>query len=396
MRQLLFFLFSFLPLLVVCQTRIEISIDNQPDSIFILQQYRGSKAVDFDTSVYKNGVSVFESELLYPEGIYVLRNASNYPLTEVLIGKDRTFSLSVKDLNDFDTYSVVGAKETERYYKIIGKQRYISMSIMALESEIDSFPENVFKIDSLKKELVDFERSMKMCRKKSIINTLLASLKRHGIQDYWDDFPFHDSRVLTYPLIDNKLDTYFDYLPIEPDTINSAIDALVEKANINKEVRDYILWHLYRRYFSPNYMNLDEVFIHLSDKYFSVLDIQYLTESIKDVITDRADNLRHLTLGSKIPDIDNLYSFKSPFTLLVFFDKTCQKCAQEGRKLELLCQKYPEVSIFPVEIHRKNGQQIISKYDIQNTPMIYLLDSDKRIIAKRIKAEQVEQFLIKE
>ena len=81
---------------------------------------------------------------------------------------------------------------------------------------------------------------------------------------------------------------------------------------------------------------------------------------------------------------------------MVFFDKTCQKCAQEGRKLELLCQKYPEVSIFPVEIHRKNGQQIISKYDIQNTPMIYLLDSDKRIIAKRIKAEQVEQFLIKE
>ena len=150
--------------MVVCQTRIEISIDNQPDSIFILQQYRGSKAVDFDTSVYKNGVSVFESELLYPEGIYVLRNASNYPLTEVLIGKDRTFSLSVKDLNDFDTYSVVGAKETERYYKIIGKQRYISMSIMALESEIDSFPENVFKIDSLKKEFVDFERSMKMCR----------------------------------------------------------------------------------------------------------------------------------------------------------------------------------------------------------------------------------------
>ena len=54
------------------------------------------------------------------------------------------------------------------------------------------------------------------------------------------------------------------------------------------------------------------------------------------------------------------------------------------------------MSIFPVEIHRKNGQQIISKYDIQNTPMIYLLDSDKRIIAKRIKAEQVEQFLIKE
>ncbi|MGN0033425.1 MAG: DUF5106 domain-containing protein [Candidatus Limimorpha sp.] len=396
MKHILFLILFSLPITIFCQTRIEVVIDNQQDSILYLQKYRGSKPIDFDTAFCRDGRFFFESDESYPEGIYILRNSSNYPITEILIGKDRDFSLIIKDLENIESYEVKGAEETGRYYKIVAKQQHISLNIKALESEKDSFPENVAKIDSLKKVLADFEESMKMRRKKSFINTLISSLKRHGIMDYWDDFPFCDSRVLTYPLIDNKLDTYFDYLPINPETINAAIDDLVGRASCNKEVRDYILWHLYRKYFSPNYMNLDEVFIHLSDEYFSKLDIQYLTESIKEMIMDRADNLRHLTLGAKIPEIDNLYAFDSPFTLLVFFDKTCQKCAQEGRKLEEICQKYPEVRIFPVEIHRKNGQNLISEYDIQSTPLIYLLDKEKRIVAKRIKAEQVEQFLIKE
>ena len=51
------------------------------------------------------------------------------------------------------------------------------------------------------------------------------------------------------------------------------------------------------------------------------------------------------------------------------------------------------MTIFPVEIHLINRENLISEYDVQTTPMIYLLDSEKRIIAKRIKAGQVESYL---
>ena len=51
------------------------------------------------------------------------------------------------------------------------------------------------------------------------------------------------------------------------------------------------------------------------------------------------------------------------------------------------------MTIYPVEIHSGIKENILSLYDIQTTPMIYLLDSKKRIIAKRIKAGQVEQCL---
>ena len=49
--------------------------------------------------------------------------------------------------------------------------------------------------------------------------------------------------------------------------------------------------------------------------------------------------------------------------------------------------------IFPVEINSGIKENIMSEYDIQTTPTIYVLDRKKHIIAKRIKAGQVEQIL---
>ena len=74
---------------------------------------------------------------------------------------------------------------------------------------------------------------------------------------------------------------------------------------------------------------------------------------------------------------------------VVFFDKTCQKCAQEGIILEEIRTRHPEMEIFPVEISSGMTNNILSKFDVQNTPMIYLLDHKKAIIAKRMKAAQV-------
>ena len=51
------------------------------------------------------------------------------------------------------------------------------------------------------------------------------------------------------------------------------------------------------------------------------------------------------------------------------------------------------MKIYPVEVNSGMMDDMLMVYDIQTTPTIYLLDSNKRIIAKRIKAEQVEQFL---
>ena len=175
--------------------------------------------------------------------------------------------------------------------------------------------------------------------------------------------------------------------------INSEIDKLIVKTGDCTEVRDYLLWFFYVKYFNPNYMNLDDVYIHLVREYYLKLDMKNVSKSVVNMMEERANYLENLKLGAKIPEIGNLYSIESQYVAVVFYDRSCQKCAKEGRILEEIRTRHHEMTIYPVEISSTNIKNLMSLYDIQTTPMIYLLDNQKNIIAKRLKAEQVEQFI---
>lgn len=392
-KRIILALVLIIPTFGISQADIKITIENQQDSIYHLYKYRGSKTAIIDTLVCENGLIQIKSKDNFPQGIYLITNEDNIPLIEVLIGKDQKFSLTISDLEDLNSAKVKGCKETEIYFKLMAKVRQFDMNIAALENEKGYFPDNYRKIDSLKKDLAQFEESLKIKKKNAFINVFINSIKRHGLNDYWDDFQLNDARILTYPLIDNKLETYFKYIPIDSDTINKSIDYLISRTDDCFEVRDYLIWYFYRMYYLPNYMNLDDVYIHIVDEYFLKLELENVSESIINLMADRANYLENLKLGAKIPNIGNLYSVESQYIALIFYDQTCQKCAQEGRILEEIRMRHPEMTIFPVEVNSGIKENLLSLYDIQTTPMIYLLDNQKKIIAKRIKAGQVEQYL---
>ena len=66
---------------------------------------------------------------------------------------------------------------------------------------------------------------------------------------------------------------------------------------------------------------------------------------------------------------------------------------KDGLVLEKIQSIHPEMTIFPVEINSTDIENLLLLYDIQTTPTIYVLDNQKKIIAKRISVEQVEQVL---
>ena len=387
-------LFLLIPFWGISQVDIKISFDNQQDSVFYFCKYRGSKTVVLDTLKSVENQIRYKNKTKLPEGIYLLTNDKNFPLIEVLVGKKQKFSLTINDLEDWNTIKVKGhVKETELYYKLMAKVMETEANIEVLDNEQEYNPNNIRKIDSLKKDLDSFENSLKIKKKNSFINLVINSLKRHGMDDYWDDFQFDDARILTYPLIDNKLETYFDHLYNDAETINAEIDKVIAKAGDCVEVRDYLIWYFYRKYYSPIYMNLDDVYIHLVDEYFLKLEMENVSESVVNLMADRANYLENLKLGAKLPEIGDLYSIDASYITVIFYDKTCQKCAQEGRILEEIRSRHPEMVIFPVEVNSTDIKNLLAKYDIQTTPMIYVLDSKKQIIAKRLSAKQVELVL---
>ena len=416
-RILLIFLLTFAPIAMMSQVKIRVEIDGYQDSIFFLLKYKSDKSlIVIDSSTISNEEKVFKASNNYPEGIYVLADSKQNPLFEMLIGKDQKFSVKVGDLMRNDTYIIKGSKETAAYFDIYNRTNYNKLYIKALESEIEYFPDNARKIDSIKLNHNKYLESIKIKDKNSFLSTYIDFNKeiivpqeyknkseQYIIDHYFDDIIFSDVRILNTRLLKNKLDDYFNnYMSKQStDVILQKIDYLLDQTTA--DVRDYVLWYLYSKYFDN-----DLIYIHLSDVYFSKLTITNLTENIRSEIVKRADVLRKITIGHLAPTftyIDDdgnkidLSEIDSKNTVLFFYKPDCQKCIREKRILGLIKNRQENLTILYINISEENysnvSQDIAVQYDIKTTPTIYILDKGKRIIAKNIKAEDIEFHLIK-
>ena len=174
-------------------------------------------------------------------------------------------------------------------------------------------------------------------------------------------------------------------------------------------------------------MGFDKVFVHLVDEYFSKEPITNTTPSILTSLQERAAKLKPILLGKTAPNLllidstGSLKSFRSiskNYTVLFFWDSDCGICGQEITELKKLYD-IPDydIEIYSINVNsdletwkkaliekqlpgiKVNGTRSATKdfhdlYDIYGTPVIYVLDKDKKIIAKRIGANKIEEFIM--
>ena len=414
---------------MMSQVKIRVEIENLEDSLFYLLKYKSDKTYTIiDTTLVPNQKKVFKNKTNYPEGIYLLADSKQNPIFELFLGKDQKFTVNVGDLTRNETYIIKGAKETSDYFDIYARTNYNRLYIKALESEIEYFPDNARKIDSIKLNHNEYLESIKIKDRNSFLKTYIGYNKeiivpqeyknkseQYIIDHYFDDKSLSDVRILNTRLLKNKLDDYFNnYLSKQStNVILQKIDYLIGRTTsgyrdipqdlLDHNVRDYILWYLYSKYFDN-----DLIYIHLSDVYFSKLEINNLTENIRNEIVKRADILREITIGHLAPTftyIDDegkqidLSEINSKNTVLFFYKPDCQRCIRDKRTLEKIKNNHKDLSVLYINISEENysnvSQDIAIQYDIKTTPTIYILDKDKRIIAKNIKAEDIEFHLIK-
>ena len=414
------------------QVKIKVKIENHQDSIYYLLKYKSDKThTILDKSSVSDDYKTFTNDINYDEGIYVLADSEQNPLFEILLGKDQKFSIHVEELMDLGSYKVKGCKETSAYFDIYSKTTHNKLHIKALESEMEYFPDNARKIDSIKLKHNEYLESIRIKNLNSFLDTYICFNKeiivpeeykdnkeQYIIDHYFYDVLFGDTRILNTRLLKNKLDDYFDnYMSKQtPEVICQKIDDLISMINDSElrvqgsesSIRDYVLWYLYSKYFNPENIENELVYIHLVDNYFSKLEIENLTDNIRKEIIKRADILRDITIRKTAPSIsftdDNgdticLDNIKSKYTVLFFYKPDCQKCIRDKRILGLIKKRRNDLIVLEINISEDNynnvSHDIIKKYDVMTTPTIYLLNKNKEIIAKHIKAEEVEFHIIK-
>lgn len=399
------------------QVKIKLDIENHKDSTLYLYKYKSDNnyilidSTNSDKNFIKNDIN-------YPEGIYVIANNKQNPLFEILLGKDQRFSVVIEELMDINRYKIKGSKETSTYFDIYSKTYHNLIYIKALESEMKYFPHNARKIDSVKSTHNEYLKSMLSKDPTAFINTYIGfnteiivpqeykdNQREYVIEHYFDNINFNDNRILNSRLLKNKLDDYFDNIILEESvelTCNK-IDYILDKANDCQEVRDYILWNLYSRFFNPKDLKHEKTFIHLVDNYFSKMEIVNLTDNIRDEIIKRANVLKDITIGSIIPNLsftdkngDNisLEDIKSENVVIIFHKTDCVLCQKAMRILSLIKKRNKNIEIIDINItDETSNKDIIHRYNITNVPSIFVLDKDRRIICKNIKAEEVEFYL---
>ncbi len=132
-----------------------------------------------------------------------------------------------------------------------------------------------------------------------------------------------------------------------------------------------------------------------------------------------ATDLYYKNVDKLTPLFKTLYMTNAKFTVLVFWDVDCSHCQTEIPKLheELAKLKgkidYKVFAVYTKEDYQKWRKYIIDKklnlfyhvfdpihlnnikdkYDIISTPVIYVLDKDKKIKAKKLAAEQIGNVL---
>ena len=238
-----------------------------------------------------------------------------------------------------------------------------------------------------------------------ILLTLVSCWSMAQNPHFWDGIEDFDGPTDENPVLASQLDFYFDKMvtPL-PDSITLEITRLIDRTSDNADLRDFILWHLLEKYEHPEYMSQDQVFVWLYDQYFSQLKINDLHETNLAMIQEKAERLRRLALFNIAPDIHigdsiNLHSVESEYTVLFFYDHSCEVCIAEKRELDSVCATLPEIKVLPIDLNMESTTNlsellaIFDTYDIESKPLIYVLDKDKRIIAKKIQAKQIPSIL---
>ena len=246
---------------------------------------------------------------------------------------------------------------------------------------------------------------------------------------FWDNYDLTDEKLLRTPEFSRKVDSYFDDVVFQhPDSLAQDIDELIEKSKPAIDTYKYLIWYLTLKYERSQIMGFDAVFVHMAKTYYESGIDTWTNATVVQNIIDRANTLEPLLLGKTAPPLilldtsgvlRSLHDVKARYTIVFFWDTDCGHCKKEVPVLKEFYKNYKE--IYDLEIYgvccdtsfttmkkymlekqldwiNVNGYYSASgdfhdTYDIYSTPVMYLLNEEKEIIAKRLLTKELQMFI---
>ncbi|MFN5785836.1 MAG: thioredoxin-like domain-containing protein [Flavobacteriia bacterium] len=240
------------------------------------------------------------------------------------------------------------------------------------------------------------------------------------------------------------------------DTVLYYAYDLCDHLNPKSKTFEYCVSWITSSYGKSNIMGMDKVYIYMADRYYCSKNAEgkspafWMTPDKLEELCEKIPVQKNLVMGVKPPNLilrdttdkvwRDFYSLKSDYTILYFWDPECGHCKKTTPKLETLYKekfKDRNIEIFSVgkavgedfekwkkfirdnkmtfinvavtdplfKAAMEDARQFVPKYttieslnyqttyDIFSTPRVWVLDKDKKIIAKSISISQLEEMM---
>lgn len=240
------------------------------------------------------------------------------------------------------------------------------------------------------------------------------------------------------------------------DTVLYHAFKLCDALNPKSKTFEYTVSWITSTYGKSKIMGMDKVYILMADRYYCSKNAEgkssafWMKPDKLDELCEKIPVQKNLVMGAKPPNLilrdttdvnwKGLYDVKADYTILYFWDPECGHCKKTTPKLEVLYKekfKARNIEIFSVgkavgedfvkwkkfirdnnltyinvgvtdalfKAALEDARQFVPKYttieslnyqttyDIFSTPRVFVLDKDKKIIAKSISISQLEDLM---
>jgi thiol-disulfide isomerase/thioredoxin len=244
---------------------------------------------------------------------------------------------------------------------------------------------------------------------------------------FFDNVDLRDERLLRTPILQARLNAFFTNVVIQsPDSINKEIDKIILKCKSNYKVFQFIAVYLFNHFRESEIMGHDAVMVKLADDMYLSGKADWVSKEFVDDLRKQIELIRPNLIGKKAENLVmdsykgifvSLYDVQKEFTILYFWEPDCGHCKEATPKLKAYYEKAKDdnVEVFAVcttsekakwtkyiednKLTWINGwdpersSHFDYYYNVQSTPIVYILDKNKKIIAKKLAVENISSFI---
>ncbi len=439
--------------------KIKVNISEYTNDTLLLGYHFGDKQYIRDTAYRTKDGFLFKGDTLLEAGMYLIVLLPSHDFFQFLVDADKqAFTINTKQSNLTESLVFKGSKLNDdfvHYVDFISDRRILADSISGrMKQENDSIIKKQLstQLNQLDSEVKNYQNDILKKQSGSLLSLIIRSSLDVDIPDfskepqekrdqiifnyykthYFDQFDFKDDRGVRIPLFFQKIDRYIEKLTVQhPDSINVALDFILNQCVENSQNLKFLLSHYLNYYASSKYVGMDGVYVHLVESFYgngkaAWMDKENLAKMIADakalkpLLIDRiAPNIRVFTKDSTPI---SLHEIKSPYLVLIFWAPDCGHCKKSMPAVVDFYKRFKTKGVEILSVCTKTGQdektcwdavetmqmgswinasdpshssRFKLIYDLKTTPQIYILDKNKKILTKKIAAEQLPEIMDK-